>query len=459
MVVAAYGFAACILAASGAIPARAAERLDPDTLIYQGAFRLPEGGERPRTFAYGGNAMAFRPEGDPGGGGDGYPGSLYITGHERIAYGELPDGDQVAEVSIPRPLRSRKLEALPRARFLQPFRDVAKGRFKAFAEIPTVGLHYLDIPETGPRLHVGWGQHYEPETPAATHGSFGPDLSRPDFHGEWFLAGRSFYSVNGYLFGIPKAWADANAQGRRLATGRYRDGGWSGMGPALFAYAPWLGKSAVPPPGAKLGSTPLLLYRSSNDTDGIEQAMTGYQHADDWSGGAWIANASGRSAVLFAGTKGVGARYWYGFVNPGGPERSCVYGPSVGRFTACRLANGKACPRAEMTECSGHDAARGWWSSRFEARFILYDPDDLARVARGEMKPWEPQPYAAIPIDSRLFLTPSPDVDQLVGRGVQRKYRTGGVAYDRARGILYVLEPFADEAAPVVHVWRIAEDE
>src|SRR3989339_505145 len=46
--------------------------LRPDQFIYMGAFRLPQGGDRPNTFAYGGGAMTFRPGGDPGGAQDGF---------------------------------------------------------------------------------------------------------------------------------------------------------------------------------------------------------------------------------------------------------------------------------------------------------------------------------------------------------------------------------------------------
>ena len=87
-------------------PAPAPGLLQPADFEYLGAFRLPIGGERPLTFAYGGNAMTFNPDGDPSGAGDGFPGSLFITGHDRLAYGELPDGSQVAELDIPIPVIS-----------------------------------------------------------------------------------------------------------------------------------------------------------------------------------------------------------------------------------------------------------------------------------------------------------------------------------------------------------------
>ena len=83
-------------------------------------------------------------------------------------------------------------------------------------------------------------------------------------------------------------------------------------------------------------------------------------------------------------------------------------------------------------------------------QFILYDPADLARVASGDMNPWEPQPYATIDIDDRLLMNPAGVEEEMLGSGVQRRFRIGAVAYDRAHDLLYVLEPFADEAKPVI---------
>ncbi len=96
----------------------------PADLEYLGAFRLPGGKDRPQTFAYGGNAMTFNPNGDPAGAADGFPGSFFISGHDRMPYGDLPDGGQIAEVSIPAPSPSRSLADLPQAEFLQNFQDV-----------------------------------------------------------------------------------------------------------------------------------------------------------------------------------------------------------------------------------------------------------------------------------------------------------------------------------------------
>ena len=437
-------------------PPPAGDLLQTSDFTYLGAFRLPDDGERPRTFAYGGNAMTFNPAGDSSGAQDGFAGSLFITGHDRLPYGELPDGSQVAEVDIPLPVISRNLADLNTAGFLQGFQNVAAGFFSGLDEIPRLGLAYLDTPATGPKLHLAWGQHLQPDPPVASHAWFDLDLSTPNLQGTWFIGERSLYSVNGYLFEIPAAWADANASGRYLAGGRFRDGGWSGMGPALFAYRPWVDASGTPAAsGTHLPETTLLLYASSQDTTAIEHAMTGYQHPDEWEGGAWLTTAGGRSAVIFAGTKSIGVKYWYGFLNPAGPDQPCIAQDMLSDFTVCRLADGSACPAADMVECPGHTSYRGWWSTAFAAQIIFYNPADLAKVAAGQLASWEPQPYAVLNLDSILFHNPQGIEAEMLGTGVQRRYRIGDIAYDRAHSLLYILELFADDAKPAVHVWRI----
>ncbi len=440
-----------------------AERLQPEDFQYLGAFRLPGGDERPETFAYGGNAMTFNPDGDPSGSTDGFPESLFITGHGRMPYGELPNGSQFAGISIPVPVKSNNLSDLPQAAFLQSFHDAAQGLFSSLDEIPRIGIQYLNKTATGPKIHIAWGQHFQddPSTQIPSHAWIDPDLSAPNPQGTWYIGNQSLYSVNGYMFEIPASWADVYASGRYLATGRFRDGGWSGKGPALFAYCPWIDESGTPAPsGAHLEETVLLLYESSLNTDDVvERSLNGYQHADEWEGGAWITTTTGKSAVLFAGTKGTGEKYWYGYLNPTNPEYPCVDTEFVEQFIVCRQADGTPCPEEDLTGCEGHSDYRGWWSSRFDAQFILYDPADLAQVAAGEMESWEPRPYASIDIDEHLFLNPGRVEEEMLGTGNQRRYRIGAVAYDRSHDLLYVLELFADDAKPVVHVWSVKGEE
>ena len=425
--------------------------ITPDDFTYLGAFRLPGGDDPPDTFAYGGNAMTFNPDNDSGNG------TLFVMGHDRIAYGDVPDGNQVAEISIPEPVNSRNLDDLPYAEFRQDFHDVTAGYFTDLEEIPKVGLQYLNHPATGPKIHIAWGQHLQPEN-VPSHGWFNADLANPDFRGTWFIGAQNLYSTNGYMFDIPADWADTYALGRYLATGRMRDGGQGGMGPTLFAYRPWTDDGSPPPPGTHLPETTLLLYENAYNTENIERAMNGYQHPDEWEGGAWLTTAAGKSAVLFAGTKSTGTKYWYGFIHPDGPELPCV--DTHADFTTCRLADGTPCPPGDFAGCCNEDAGtcasgRGWWTTRFDAQFILYDPAQLAQVAAGQLEPWMPQPYASLDLDEHLYLSP-PEWDvTMLGWGDQRRNRIGDVTFDRTNHRLYVLELYADGGKPVVHVWRM----
>ena len=55
--------------------------LGPENLVYVGAFRLPDGREE-YDWAWGGAALTFYPDGDPGGPDDGFSGSLYAVGDQ-----------------------------------------------------------------------------------------------------------------------------------------------------------------------------------------------------------------------------------------------------------------------------------------------------------------------------------------------------------------------------------------
>ena len=426
--------------------------VDAGSFVYLGAFTLPRGGERPFTFQYGGEAMTFCPTGNSLGADDGFPGSLFIMGHNSMPYGELPGGNLVAEVDIPVPIIASRVESLNRAVFLQGFTDVSGGLFDGLDEIPRAGMEYLDTRATGPLVHLCRGQHLQ-DSPRASHGWFSPDLSAPDTRGAWFIGDYSLYSTNDYLFSAPSDWASEHTGGRMLLTGRYRDGGWSGMGPSLYAYRPWTDDSGTPhAPQSRLEGVVLLGYDSSFGTERISNCLAGYQHADEWTGGAWVTDGRGNEAVLFAGTRGTGEYYWYGYISSLGPEHPFVEREMIGDFTLCRRADGS--PVGAEVSRGEPASTRGWWSSSFSPGFLLYDPSDLARVASGEMEPWEPQPSSFVGIDEHLFLSAGVEPEML-GSGVQRRFRLGDAAWDRENRLLYVLELFAEGAAPVVHVWRV----
>ena len=383
----------------------AADRIQPSDLIYQGAFRLPgTGGES--GWGWSGSALAYYPAGDPNGPDDNYPGSLFGTGHDWYQY--------VSEISIPVPVISagKSVDELNTASTLQPFSNIRGNLFGDF-EIPRVGLEYLPPQgnQTTGKLYFCWNQHLQTSPLQPTHGWCELDLSSPNPAGPWYIGGYDNYSTTDYLFSIPEEWAGASLEGRRLATGRFRDGGQGGQGPSLFACAPWQ-VGNPPAPRATIPSAPLLLYSTSywGDPHGGAYKMDRYHHSDMWPGAAWP-TVGDRSAVIFVGTKGQGD-CWYG--NQDGP---CL-------------------------ECDD----RGWWSTSFDGEIIFYDPDDLAAVAAGTMEPYEPQPYAVMKIDDVLYHIDSPQMYDHVQ----------AASFDRANGLLYIFEPLADGDKPLVHVWKIA---
>ena len=398
---------------STAAQSPATELIQPEDLTYIGAFRLPAHPDG-MGWEYGGSAMTYYPAGDPAGPDDGFPGSLYATGHDWFQH--------VSEIAIPTPMLSRNIEDLPTVTVLQDFADI-RGSLYAFDtfELPRVALEYLP-PEgdqaTG-KLYFAWGQHFEDEGPPNTHGWAELDLSNPQPAGTWWLGDTWRYSNNDYIFAIDPAWAAQHTPGLLLVSGRYRDGGWSGQGPSLHAYGPW-NDGNPPPSGTNLTITTLLQY-DAVAWDIETSMMNSYAHPDEWNGGAWL-TAGNRTAVIFAGTKAVGDA-WYGFANG-------VVWPDEP-------------PYPEVPEWPNDD--RGWWATEFVAQILFYNPADFAAVAAGNLEPDEPQPYATLNVSDLLLNVRSP----------QQKYQLGAVAYDRERNLLYILELFGDEDRPLVHVWRV----
>ncbi|MFO7891247.1 MAG: T9SS type A sorting domain-containing protein, partial [bacterium] len=216
-----------------------------------------------------------------------------------------------------------------------------------------------------------------------------------------------------YIFSIPPAWAEIYTPNMYVATGRFRDGGQGSMGPSIIAYGPWA-RGNPPDSGSTLFCTPLLLY--GNVYQENPHTMNNYHHSDQWSGGVWL-TFQDKSAVIFVGTKGEGD-CWYGY------------------------ADGTQWPNDQNREGPGE---RGWWSDSFAGQFLFYDTEELTAVVQGEKEPWEPQPYATLNIDDCLYHLESE----------QQWYHLGAAACDREHGLLYVMEPLADDYKSIIHVWQV----
>jgi len=298
--------------------------------------------------------------------------------------------------------------------------------------IPRAGIAFLAQPQ--PRLHFTFGQHIQDFE--VSHGWAGLDLDRPEAQGPWVFDGYTNYVTNDYLFEIPPEWGQAIAPGPLLASGRAREGLWSGRGPGLFAYRP-ADLDSLPAAGSVLNDVvPLLLYgeQNSGQPDIISspsQAVLDYKEADHWWGGAWLTNDDG-AAVVFAGTKALGNE-WYGFANGVVWEHDCAED------------NPPTCPDVPDWPYDN----RGFWADSYQAQLIFYDPAELAAVARGELNSWEPQVYDTLVLDEYLL-------DPTLDHGEYKRDLVGALAFDRENGYIYLVERMADEYRSVIHVWEIS---
>lgn len=400
--------------------------LAPEVLAYRGAFRLPDdsGG---MGWDYSGHGMSYFPEGDVGGAEDGYPGSLFIVGHDQQIW--------VGEVSIPVPVDSRNLEDLNVAQTLQSLSDISGGNVTESLVLPRMGIEYL--PPMGGiaagKLHFAIGQHIQGFEPS--HGWASTDLNSPNTAGLWVFDGFTNYATNDYLFEIPEQWSAAHTPGYRLASGRFREGVWGGLGPALFAYAPWLDGNPTPKGDQLAHVIPLLLY--GRQAEGMPELviddsmrMVGYAESDHWWGGVWL-TASSMESVIFTGTKALG-KSWYGFANGVVWDYACIDNPDID------------CP--EIPNYPYDD--RGFWAEDYQPSILFFDPADLARVAKGEIEPYEPQPYALMDLSEYWF-------DPEINLEIYKRDLVGAAAFDRVRGILYIIERLGDGPKSVVHVFQI----
>ncbi|MDW7755858.1 MAG: hypothetical protein SCH68_11910, partial [Brevefilum sp.] len=161
--------------------------------------------------------------------------------------------------------------------------------------------------------------------------------------------------------------------------------------------------------------------------------MKGYTEADHWWGGAWLTSPWG-DAVIFSGTKALGES-WYGFANGVVWAYDCAENPAID------------CPEVPDFPYDN----RGYWAEGYMPALLFFNPDDLVQVTLGEMMPSDPQPYALLDLSQYWF-------DPVMRVDLYKRDLAGAVAFDRANGILYIIERLADDAKSVIHVFQISAD-
>lgn len=387
--------------------------LTPGNFQYLGAFRPPHVQQNGSTFAWGGWALAFRPDGEPSGPDDGFPGSLFIVGHLR--------DQKVAEITIPAPVISRlkRADDLPVAEVLQPFDDVSDGIMDEMTAGSSEPFRIGGMIVTNRLLHWTTFKYYNVENiDYPSHGISGLDTRESIAGGLWHLGPQGTglpewhsYKHAGYILEIPeesRMWFHGAQliSGLQISTGLQA----SSQGPAMFAYS-------LPQPetasNTSIPAIPLVWYS--------QQAPLEFHHpADRWSGAAWLTLGK-KQAVIVAGRKALGA-FYYGEARP--------------------------------EDCTSD---KGYHGPPYEVEMLFYSPASLIHAANGKLpasglKPWLrwDGEFEGGGLNRYMFDTCAKSV--------------GGLAYDREHNLLYLVQIDAGttrdnefDALPIVHVFRIAE--
>ena len=395
---------AVIIVGSKAPPTLRAQVSDPSTLPrvssdgleYVGGFRVPAETVNGLSFSYGGQAVAHDPATN----------SLFISSL-----------NSVAEVSIPTPVNSSDVNALPFATFLQPLNDPTEGHLKDVFD-GDVKMDSLMV--YGNRLY-GTAYIYFDATNVqrVSHYSRARQLTQPSFSGwsQVWENGKSGF-VAGIMAPVPKEW-QAKLGGPAI-TGQccIPIVSRTSFGPAAFAFDPsQIGQPKVP-------AIPLLYYPGDHATLG------------EWSGSnpsygstteiLGVAVVAGTRSVLYFGRNGLGPNCY----GTGTPDKSL---------------HGKTAPDGGpycYDPTNGYKAPHAY---PYRYQVWAYDLNDFAAVKAGKKKPWAVVPYGVWPLDLPT---------------AESSTRLGGVGYDAQRQILYVSQMRADSpeaaARPLIHAFRVS---
>jgi hypothetical protein len=373
-------------------------RLTFEQLHYVGAFRLPGGEAAGDTFASGGGPMAFNPAGP----------SLYIGARS----------GRIAEVSIPTPVASTDVSALPTASVVQPFSDPADGRLK---EIASDGVALAGLLVYRGRLY-GTASIYYDATNAQQRSHFSRPLKLSD-RGATPMAlvgdrGRTGF-VAGYLALVPPEWQ--TRLGGPAITGQccvpiVSRTSW---GPAAFAWEP-----SQLDHKDQAAATPLLYYDSEHPTLGPWEGSNPVYGATVEMGGVVL--PAGTRTALFIGRNGTG---------------EFCYGNGTGN----RALVGTRGADHEKYCYDPVNSSKSQHAYPYRYQMWAYDLDDWAAVKAGKRDPWEVKPYGVWPFELPI---------------AEPQVRIGGVAYDPQRQLIYISQFEADrdgyDYRPLIHVYRVS---
>lgn len=367
-----------------------------------GSFRLPGGSTDQTSFNYGGLAACLSAGGN-----------LLITG-----FAGTPT---MAEVTIPTPSMAGSIGSLPTAALVQGFTDALAGKLSAIGG----GTAYLGgVTPVGSGLVINAYLYYDGsglQTLSAfvTGTTLGTNVSGPD--GIQNTLGAPVPSlfagfVSAWICPIPSAF-QASLGGTHLV----------GNGAIPIISRTSYGPSATVCTLSGLGASPIagttvLGYPSQHPTLGnwinAGPANPPFNQATTITG---IFFPPGSESVVFVGKTGMGAQeYGEGTSNPA-------------------LA-GTIAPDGSVYVYDPTGSAKGTHAYPYLPYAWVYRVSDLVAVKNGSMNPWDVTPAAQYNL---TWPFPAPNA------------QGGGVAFDTTSLKAYVLDPYADYPAPLVHVFQL----
>lgn len=385
---------------------QAADRTPPDEpsrllrqkdFVYRGAFRLPRGKIGESRFGWGGSALTFNAN-DPN---DHRDDSLFLVGHDHH--------QMVAEVTIPTPVISYDLGALPKAKVLQPFADPTNGLMwrQLEGKVKIGGLLVY-----GDRLIWTAYEYYDADTDARySHGTASLDLSASgNAQGMYRVGQKNPGFTAGYMAHVPKEWqAQLGAPALTgQSTGVLAIVSRTSAGPALFGFNPAALRTRLVP------AQPLVYYERTRA--GARELGSGLNTRNrifnfNSSIGGVVFPVGARSVVFFGGH---------------GTGKVC-YGPAKDCQDPIRGGKGHH-------DVGGNYIYQAW----------AYDVKDLVSVRKGSRHPWQVLPYDVWEVE---FPIPHSDA------------RILGVAYDAHTNRVFLSQykgDFPNNRAPLIHVFEIA---
>ena len=397
--------AAYTLSVSSAAPG-SEPLIQPGNLVYQGAFRVPDGtfGSSPlATFEYGGTALAFNASHN----------SLFLVGHD--------SGQLVAEIGIPPLVNSTNISDLNTATVLQPFADPTGGTLATVNPGGTIKIGGL-LPYND-RLYLTAFDYYDGvNTQVRSHFITDPNFSLTNVNGPYQVGEPGFCLtsnqlcagfVDGYMTNIPLDWQAA--LGGPVLSGQCCIPviGRTSSGPAAVTIDP--GQLGLTAP---LPVTPQVFYPLAYPTLGTFYTDSAYFNGSSEVKG--LVFPSGTRSLLFFGRHGLGP---------------FCYGEGTSDPTLAGLAT----PDGSIYCYDPTSIYKGTHGYPYAYYVWAYDASQLAGVAGGN--PWNPTPYAVWSLTLPFGIA---DAHIL------------GATYDAASGRIFLSEAKGDvNALPVIHVFSV----